>query len=248
MEKRSQSQVVLVALVAMCIASLFFLLPATSPLATVHDSDGDGHADAYDTFPRDNTEWRDTDGDGHGDNIDRYPTNPTEWADFDNDSWGDNVDAFPHDPNEHSDLDGDGVGDNADAFPRQPSQWHDTDGDGHGDNASGWNGDAFPYDPSIWANGTAKITLTLSGLSSEGYLVLLDESVYVNNSHANASNYVVIGLDIDWQYGAANSTQVQLTAISFYWSNSSSQWVVSSQDIAILTVYDGGQYYPTLNI
>jgi hypothetical protein len=248
MERRARIQILLLLIVIMCIIDLFILLPETSPLASIRDTDGDGHADATDSFPNDNTEWRDTDGDGYGDRIDKYPTNPAEWADTDNDTWADNIDAFPNDPNEHSDLDGDGIGDNSDAFPRQPSQWRDTDGDGYGDNSSGWQGDAFPYDPDIWANGTAKIVVTLANLSSEGYLLLLDDHIYQNNSHANISNYVVIEVDIFWQFGMINSTQVQLTAISYYWSDISLSWSVSSQVKEIITLYDGGLYFITLNI
>jgi hypothetical protein len=248
MERRARIHILLLLIVVMCIIDLFILLPATSPLASIRDTDGDGHADATDSFPNDNTEWRDTDGDGYGDRIDKYPTNPAEWADTDNDTWADNIDAFPNDPNEHSDLDGDGIGDNSDAFPRQPSQWRDTDGDGYGDNSSGWQGDAFPYDPDIWANGTAKIIVTLANLSSEGYLLLLDDHIYENNSYANISNYVVIEVDILWQFGIINSTQVQLTAISYYWSEINLSWSVSSQAKEIIKLYDEGQYFVTLNI
>jgi hypothetical protein len=248
MERRARVQILLLLIVVMCIIDLFILLPATSPLASIRDTDGDGHADATDTFPNDNTEWRDTDGDGYGDRIDKYPTNPAEWADTDNDTWADNIDTFPNDPTEHSDLDGDGIGDNSDAFSRQPSQWRDTDGDGYGDNSSGWQGDAFPYDPDIWANGTAKIVVTLANLSSERYLLLLNDHAYENNSHANISNYVVIEVETFWHYGVVNSTQVQLTAISYYWSEINLLWSVSSQAKEIITLYDGGLYFITLNI
>jgi hypothetical protein len=248
MERSSRVLIVLLLIVLLCIIDLFILLPATSPLASIHDADGDGHADATDAYPNNSTEWRDTDGDGHGDNIDKYPTNPAEWADFDNDTWANNVDAFPNDRNEHSDLDGDGIGDNSDVFPRQPSQWRDSDGDGHGDNSSGYQGDAFPYDPEIWANGTARIVLTLAGLSSEGYLLLLNDRVFANDSHMNISGYVVIEMDIFWQYGLTNSTQVQLTAISYYWSDIDLAWSVSSQAQEIMTIQDRGLYFATLDV
>ncbi len=248
MDRRSRSSITFITIAALCVVALFVFLPATSPIATIRDSDGDGHADAYDTFPHDNTEWRDTDGDGYGDRIDRYPTNPSEWADSDNDTWGDNVDAFPHDPSEHSDLDGDGVGDNSDAFPRQPSQWRDIDGDGYGDNASGWQGDAYPYDPNLWANGSAEIFVTLTNLSSMGYLLYLNDQVFEDNAHANVSSFVIIEVDVSWTYGPVNSTQVQLTAISYYWSAADLAWEVGSQAKEILTLQDGGLYFIMLNL
>lgn len=248
MERQSRILIVLLLIVAICVLDLFILLPATSPLATIHDTDGDGHSDATDTYPNDNTEWKDTDGDGYGDNLDKYPTNPAEWADVDNDTWADNVDKFPNDRSEHSDIDGDGVGDNSDAFPRQPSQWHDNDGDGYGDNSSGWQGDAFPYDPDIWANGTASILVTLAGLSSEGYLLLFDDNVYEDHSHSNISGFVVIEVGVLWHYGSENSTQVQLTAISYYWSDIELAWSVSHQDMVIMTVLDGDLFFVTLDI
>jgi hypothetical protein len=267
MEKRSSPPFVLVLLVAMCIIALFVLLPATSPFATIRDSDGDGRADATDIFPNDNAEWRDTDKDGYGDNIDEYPTNPREWADSDNDSWPDGIDAFPYAPSEHSDLDGDSIGDNADAFPRAASQWKDSDGDGYGDNATGWLGDAFPsdryewndsdrdgygdngdvnpYDPSVWEKGTARIILTLSRLADEGYALLVDDKVFASD-YANISNYVVIEIDQVWLYGQMNWTQVQLTALSFIWSID--HWEASSQELKIVNVYDGGFYFLTIAV
>ncbi len=81
------------------------------------DTDGDGHADIADAFPKDRTEWRDGDGDGRGDNVDMFPKDPKEWLDSDADGVGDNGDVFPKDPSEWADADGDGVGDNGDFIP-----------------------------------------------------------------------------------------------------------------------------------
>ena len=86
------------------------------------DSDGDGYADQFDTFPNDPAEWVDTDGDGYGDNADAFINDPTEWTDADGDGYGDNLaDAFPTNPNEWIDTDGDGVGDNSDPYPTDPT-------------------------------------------------------------------------------------------------------------------------------
>ena len=69
------------------------------------DTDGDGIADIYDTFPNDAKESIDTDNDGIGNNAD---------TDDDNDGVDDNQDAFPLDVNESIDTDNDGIGNNAD--------------------------------------------------------------------------------------------------------------------------------------
>jgi len=267
MEKRSSPPLVLVILIVLCLIALFVFLPATSPLNTIRDTDGDSHADAVDTFPNDNTEWRDTDKDGHGDHIDRYPTDAQEWSDSDNDSWPDNKDAFPHDPFEHADLDRDGVGDGADAFPRAASQWIDSDGDGFGDNLTGWQGDAFPNDryewndsdhdghgdnhdadsndPNVWANATASMIITLSGLANEGYVLLTNGDSFAS-VYDNISQYIIIEIEVAWQYGPISSSQVQLTAISYIWSYE--HWEVSAQAQSIVEINDGGQYFLTLEI
>ena len=128
-----------------------------SPLQTVRDSDGDGFADAYDTFPFNDEQWSDSDNDGYGDNPtgtegDAFPDNPSQNSDSDGDGYGDNqsqgatqIDAFPMDESEWLDSDEDGHGDNSDAFPLDESEWLDSDGDGYGDNS-----DAFPLDGSEW--------------------------------------------------------------------------------------------------
>ena len=72
--------------------SFTVLSPATSPISSIADFDGDGVPDDSDEFPQDPYEWKDSDGDGSGDASD----------------------DFPHDPNEISDSDGDGIGDSAD--------------------------------------------------------------------------------------------------------------------------------------
>lgn len=151
---RRSKRVVVTAIIAVVIVVVLVLTvlmsPSYSPLASVHDADGDGVADSDDEFPDDPDEWLDTDDDGHGDNSDEFPDDPEEWEDTDGDGCGDNGDAFPTDPNEWLDSDGDGVGDNADAFPMDSTQWADRDGDGYGDNPLGLNPDAFPDDPTEW--------------------------------------------------------------------------------------------------
>ena len=102
------------------------------------DSDGDGWADAEDSFPNEITQWTDSDGDGYGDN-----------------SAGVDPDGCPGVPGNSSlgpmlgcpDADGDGWADSNDALPNDPSQNADTDGDGFGDNPDGTNPDACPTIP-----------------------------------------------------------------------------------------------------
>ena len=66
-----------VTLIVVAVVILAFVLnPSTSPLATIRDSDGDGHPDGEDAFPNDPDEWRDTDGDGIGDNYDLPLSDP----------------------------------------------------------------------------------------------------------------------------------------------------------------------------
>jgi hypothetical protein len=76
-----------------------YFSPATSPSSQIHDSDGDGIADAQDAFPSDRTQWADRDGDGYGDNPsgfnpDAFPDDATEWRDGDSDGVGDNRDIY----------------------------------------------------------------------------------------------------------------------------------------------------------
>jgi hypothetical protein len=167
--KKNRIIIVIVAIVIVAILiMIYLLLPATSPLSMMKDSDGDGYNDSIDDFPNDATEHSDFDGDGVGDNSDVFPNDSTEWEDTDSDGYGDNSDAFPDDSTEHLDTDGDGYGDNSDAypndvtkhlldtdgdgydddsdaFPNDPTEHADTDGDGHGDNS-----DAFPSNPAEW--------------------------------------------------------------------------------------------------
>lgn len=150
--------------VAAILLTAVIMSPSLSPLASVHDSDGDGHADSADDFPDDPSEWSDSDGDGIGDFSDYFPNDVSEWNDTDDDGYGDNSDEFPEDKNEWADSDGDGVGDNSDDFPDDPDESIDTDGDGVGDGEDefpedssetsdsdgdgvGDNGDLFPDDP-----------------------------------------------------------------------------------------------------
>ncbi|TFG69699.1 MAG: hypothetical protein E4H25_04215 [Methanomassiliicoccus sp.] len=150
--------------VAAILLTAVVMSPSLSPLASVHDSDGDGHADSTDDFPDDPSEWSDSDGDGVGDFSDYFPNDVSEWNDADDDGYGDNSDEFPEDENEWADSDGDGVGDNSDDFPDDPDESIDSDGDGVGDGEDefpedssetsdsdgdgvGDNGDLFPDDP-----------------------------------------------------------------------------------------------------
>ncbi len=57
--------------IAVIVLLVVVMSPQYSPLASVHDADGDGVADNGDAFPDDPDEWLDTDGDGYGDNIDQ---------------------------------------------------------------------------------------------------------------------------------------------------------------------------------
>lgn len=116
---------VLVVEVTVIVAVLMILVvmfnPSTSPIASIRDSDGDGHADSKDAFPSDPAEWKDADLDGVGDNTDVFPNESTQWADWDYDGYGDNPlginpDEFPDDHDEWRDNDSDGVGDNADFY------------------------------------------------------------------------------------------------------------------------------------
>jgi hypothetical protein len=68
------------------------LSPATSPISSISDFDGDGIPDSSDEFPSDPCEWKDTDGDGTGDSGDAFPLNPDETKDSDEDGVGDNAD------------------------------------------------------------------------------------------------------------------------------------------------------------
>jgi hypothetical protein len=170
--KRIVITVVIAVAIVVVLVLAILLSPRYSPLASVHDADGDGVADSEDMFPDDPDESRDsdgdgsgdngdafpddasetadTDGDGYGDSSDEFPNDDEEWEDTDGDGYGDNGDAFPNDSSEWLDSDDDGVGDNSDAFPTNPTQWADRDGDGYGDNPLGLNPDEFPDDPTEW--------------------------------------------------------------------------------------------------
>jgi hypothetical protein len=146
-------------------SSSAFIVHYTDPGQGMQDQDGDGHADANDDFPYDDTQWRDTDGDGYGDN--QNGNNPDN--DIDGDGVNNTDDDFPLDKDEYVDSDGDGVGDNKDPdddndgyydvmddFPLNASEHRDTDSDGIGDNSDddidgdGVNNteDDFDYDSS----------------------------------------------------------------------------------------------------
>ncbi len=143
--KRTMITAVVAVAIVIVLVLAVMLSPKYSPLASVHDADGDGVVDSEDAFPDDAAESCDSDGDGCGDNADEFPNDDSETMDTDGDGYGDNSDEFPDDSEEWKDSDGDGYGDNGDEFPDDPEEWKDTDGDGYGD-----NGDAFPNDPSEW--------------------------------------------------------------------------------------------------
>lgn len=60
------------------------------------DTDGDGHRDPVDDFPKDPNDWKDSDKDGIKD--------ANEWADTDGDGYGDNSDKYPADPLYHTSV------------------------------------------------------------------------------------------------------------------------------------------------
>jgi Thrombospondin type 3 repeat len=106
------------------------------------DTDGDGHSDPVDAFPKDPGEWEDSDGDGIGDNTEKNEGTDPLNSDSDGDGYMDSIDLDPLDANVSIDSDGDSYPDSADAFPEDPEEWADTDGDGYGDNLDG-----YPEDP-----------------------------------------------------------------------------------------------------
>lgn len=94
-----RSNRVLVASAALFVSSLMLLSfailnPATSPMTTAADIDGDGVPDDIDAFPSDPNEFRDSDGDGVGDVADLFPYDSSETEDSDMDGTGDNADFF----------------------------------------------------------------------------------------------------------------------------------------------------------
>jgi hypothetical protein len=67
------------AVVVIVLVLAVMLSPKLSPLASVHDADGDGVTDDDDAFPDDPDEWRDSDNDGYGDNSDPCPQDSRLW-------------------------------------------------------------------------------------------------------------------------------------------------------------------------
>ncbi len=84
------------------------------------DSDQDGIADLFDTFPNDYYEFIDSDGDGIGDNSDVFPNDSFEQYDSDSDGVGDNADFWPTDVRFSLDSDSDGVPDEIDVCDSPP--------------------------------------------------------------------------------------------------------------------------------
>jgi hypothetical protein len=100
----------------------------------------------------------------------------------------------------------------------------------------------------LWRNGTARIVVTLSGLTDQAYSVLLNDQLFASN-YTNISQYVIIEVEIVWPRGIANSTQLLLTATSYNWSTADQVWYPSIvEDQAIMTVHNGGLYFVTLYI
>lgn len=77
--KTTRYLITAVSVVVITLALIFgyILNPSISPIASIHDADGDGYADNVDAFLNDPNEWKDTDGDGVGDNSDYYPNDST---------------------------------------------------------------------------------------------------------------------------------------------------------------------------
>lgn len=126
------------------------------------DGDGDGWADAEDSYPMNSTQWLDTDEDGFGDEVngdfgDACPTiSGTSFidrfgcADSDGDGYSNPSDSY-------TPLDG------ADALPNDPTQWSDADGDGYGDQVNGNDPDTCPE-----VYGTSSEGFVLGCLDSDG--------------------------------------------------------------------------------
>ena len=79
---------------SLMLLSVSILSPATSPVASIADIDGDGVSDDLDAFPNDPNEYVDSDGDGVGDRGDAFPFDYDETQDSDSDGIGDNADFF----------------------------------------------------------------------------------------------------------------------------------------------------------
>ncbi|MFW3146355.1 MAG: VIT domain-containing protein [Thermoplasmatota archaeon] len=104
--------------------------PPPEYISMEEDTDGDGIADAFDSFPDDSTRW--------------YDPNSVKSNEAD-EAEGEEVKVDPPGPDGWTDTDCDGICDKWDAFPYDPEEWKDSDGDGHGDNS-----DELPYDPDRW--------------------------------------------------------------------------------------------------
>ena len=155
------------------------------------DTDGDGHSDPVDAFPKDPGEWKDSDGDGIGDNTEKNegtdPLNP----DTDEDGYMDNIDLDPLDANISIDSDGDSYPDSVDAFPEDPGEWADSDGDGTGDNS-----DMYPKDPQYHTS-VIRILTDFTYEELEGITIFendmqgMEYSLSLTNNDSDGGNFTI---------------------------------------------------------
>ena len=96
-EKSGSKKIMVSMVVIMLVAttSFWLLSPDYSPVASIHDTDGDGYPDSDDAFKFNSSEWADQDNDGVGDNADAFPNDYNETLDSDEDGFGDNRDDCP---------------------------------------------------------------------------------------------------------------------------------------------------------
>ena len=155
------------------------------------DTDGDGHSDPIDAFPKDPGEWEDSDSDGIGDNAEKDEGTDPHNPDSDGDGYIDSNDLDPLDANVSIDSDGDSYPDSADAFPENPEEWADTDGDGYGDNS-----DMYPSDPLYHTLVTRTLTdFTYEELEGrtifENNMQGMEYSLSLTNNDSNGGNFTI---------------------------------------------------------
>jgi len=157
------------------------------------DTDGDGHSDPVDAFPKDPGEWEDSDGDGIGDNTEKADGTDPHNPDSDGDGYIDSNDLDPLDANVSIDSDGDSYPDSADAFPEDPEDWTDTDGDGYGDNS-----DRYPKDPQYYTSVIRTLTdFTYEELELESKTIFENDmqgteySLSLTNNDSYGGNFTI---------------------------------------------------------